>query len=112
MARGLCFRVLSDGGGGGCLHIAARRGRGGRPERRAPAGSGALRRWSLVGVRTPFPRAGTAAARGKVGRTAAGGAPVSEESGDGQPAAGATRRAPEGRQMRWRRIGRREGERD
>jgi len=75
--------VLSDGGGGGCLHIAARRGRGGRPERRAPAGSGALRRWSLVGVRTPFPRAGTAAARGKVGRTAAGGAPVSEESGDG-----------------------------
>jgi len=64
-----------------------------------------------VGVRTPFPRAGTAAARGKVGRTAAGGAPVSEESGDGQPAAGATRRAPEGRQMQWRRMGREERER-
>ena len=46
-----------------------------------------------------------------MGRTAAGGAPVSEESGDGQPAAGATRRAPEGRQMQWRRMGREERER-
>jgi hypothetical protein len=49
--------LLGDAGGG----------RGGR----APAGSVALRLWSLVGARTPFPGAAAAAAapRAKVGKT-------------------------------------------